>query len=739
LNLASVLHFLQTEWRRYERDRNEWEIERAEMRARIALLEGQRRSFENVKLDHMRRIKMLEYALRVERSKQLTQSASSLSTQSKGTSSNKDDAGSGAPKQGSGSSSPGSPDSPVATEARLPATVPNGVAPPAAGPASQPDATRPQTWSGTNWAPSSGGPNGVSPAGSTNAALLGKPQPGRDPKSRARSREYLKQCLLEVSYLTSPQAMNPLPNRPIVGTGNTGLPAPPSLPNLPTFGDPVAFNGRPRKLVPEVGKDFPNLNGVTAVPNPGIQSLQAEKDKDPFHDKERGIPDQRTSEPVEAPVSTSSANTLAAAAEVSQPISQQDQSSTEENQLTAIFRPDSAGSWRIRLRNANEAAKSAKGKDDELMQLSAPTTNEDDEEDSESVVSEGSTGNKIWRTKRTLRNHLDAVRAVVFYPNDLSLATAGDDCTVKIWRMDVNNMTSTATRPTTEIEPQVTMRGHTSAVTRLVTSHSKRLLYSASLDSTIRIWSLPPATHTTYAPFDSARSRGVLVGHTDSVWGLTLLKDRDILISCGAEGATKVWDVSAANGQGNLKSSWGYNGLGGASTSADAVSATAVEGLKTDLKTVAVAYRDSIVKLFDVETGKEVNRLKTDLSYDGTPATQINSIVSHPTMSLLVTAHEDKFIRIFDTSNGQCIHSMPAHLDAVTSLSIDSSGFSLVSGSHDCSVRFWDILNTRACVQEITTHRKKADEGVLDVQYHSSLPFFASAGADGIVKVYSSS
>ena len=33
--LSSVLHFLQTEWRRYERDRNEWEIERAEMRVRV--------------------------------------------------------------------------------------------------------------------------------------------------------------------------------------------------------------------------------------------------------------------------------------------------------------------------------------------------------------------------------------------------------------------------------------------------------------------------------------------------------------------------------------------------------------------------------------------------------------------------------------------------------------------------------------------------------------------------------
>jgi hypothetical protein len=38
LSLAGVLHFLQTEWRRYERERNEWEIERAEMRVRLQKL-----------------------------------------------------------------------------------------------------------------------------------------------------------------------------------------------------------------------------------------------------------------------------------------------------------------------------------------------------------------------------------------------------------------------------------------------------------------------------------------------------------------------------------------------------------------------------------------------------------------------------------------------------------------------------------------------------------------------------
>lgn len=82
---------------------------------------------------------------------------------------------------------------------------------------------------------------------------------------------------------------------------------------------------------------------------------------------------------------------------------------------------------------------------------------------------------------------------------------------------------------------------------------------------------------------------------------------------------------------------------------------------------------------------------------------------------------------------------MLAHLDGVTCLSIDPAGFTLVSGGHDGSVRFWDIIGSKACVQDMNVHREKAREGVLAVEFHQSLPFVASAGADGIIKLYSSS
>lgn len=701
VTLSSVLHFLQSEWRRYERDRNEWEIERAEMRARIALLEGEKRSFDNVKLDLMRRIKMLEFVLRMERSKQLTQPgpSSKLGVIQAHESSigSKDDSGSH--KEESSGSSPRSEDSPL-PESRL----------------------------------SNGGL--ILGAGGSPITSLGKAPLGRDPKSRARSRDYLKQCLQEISYLTSPQAMNPLPNRPLLT--NSSIPL--SLPNVPSF-DQIPYNGRPRKVLVEGGKDFPLLNGLNtlSLSAPMIPGSQNTSDRNPL-------------------AASSQSNINSTELSTQQPssglLSQEEkekEADLDNRQITAIYRPDDAGEWKERLRQSHEAAEQAHVAKENQTGVHAWESRRDDDDmkdpdidmydEESSVVGEGE-DTKIWKAKRTLRNHLDAVRAVAFHPNELCLATGGDDCTVKIWRMEVSSLSSPSTRPTTEVEPQLTLRGHSAAITRLIHSPSKYLLYSASLDSSIRVWALPTPSHTTYAPYDETRVRGELIGHTDAVWDLALVKDENTLVSCGAEGTVKVWDVGGPSGGGSLKLSWRWNGLDSNNDfedEADVSGATSVEVLKTDFKKVAVAYQNAVVKIFDIETGKEQIRLQSDTTYDGTSATQINCIASHPSMPLLVTAHEDKYIKIFDVLTGQCTHSMLAHLDSVTSLSIDTSGFTLVSGSHDCSVRFWDMAGSRTCIQEITTHREKAREGVLDVEFHPTMPVMVSAGADGVVKLYASS
>lgn len=123
-------------------------------------------------------------------------------------------------------------------------------------------------------------------------------------------------------------------------------------------------------------------------------------------------------------------------------------------------------------------------------------------------------------------------------------------------------------------------------------------------------------------------------------------------------------------------------------------------------------------------------------------------------MPIIVSGHEDRHIRFYDLKSGkqgstrnkvreinayydlgECTQSVSGHLDAVTSLNIDSTGTTMVSGGHDSSIRLWDIAS-KSCIQEFSAHRRKGDEGVLDVKFHKSFPWMISGGADGIVKVY---
>ncbi|KAK9323903.1 Striatin family-domain-containing protein [Lipomyces orientalis] len=67
--LQGVMRFLQIEWQKNERDRIQWEIEKAEMKARIARLEGEKRGNERLIESFVRRINMLEKSLADERAK----------------------------------------------------------------------------------------------------------------------------------------------------------------------------------------------------------------------------------------------------------------------------------------------------------------------------------------------------------------------------------------------------------------------------------------------------------------------------------------------------------------------------------------------------------------------------------------------------------------------------------------------------------------------------------------------
>src|SRR2546423_1435711 len=75
LDALGVMRFLQLEWHNHERARNAWDIERAEMKAKIAKQEGEVRSAKRLNNILNKQIRMLEQALKNERAKNKAASA----------------------------------------------------------------------------------------------------------------------------------------------------------------------------------------------------------------------------------------------------------------------------------------------------------------------------------------------------------------------------------------------------------------------------------------------------------------------------------------------------------------------------------------------------------------------------------------------------------------------------------------------------------------------------------------
>ena len=105
---------------------------------------------------------------------------------------------------------------------------------------------------------------------------------------------------------------------------------------------------------------------------------------------------------------------------------------------------------------------------------------------------------------------------------------------------------------------------------------------------------------------------------------------------------------------------------------------------------------------------------------DHTPQTQVNKVRSHPTLPTIVTAHEDKFIRFFDSSSGQMQHEMIAHMDAVTGIAIDPNGLYVVSAS-ECLVCMCVVVLAHPSVLTFT-YRLQSRTVTLASYLHLSTP-----------------
>uniref|UniRef100_A0A8C3PDA2 Striatin n=1 Tax=Chrysemys picta bellii TaxID=8478 RepID=A0A8C3PDA2_CHRPI len=329
---------------------------------------------------------------------------------------------------------------------------------------------------------------------------------------------------------------------------------------------------------------------------------------------------------------------------------------------------------------------------------------------------------KTWNPKFTLRSHFDGIRGLAFHPVEPVLITASEDHTLKMWNLQ---KTAPAKKSASlDVEPIYTFRAHSGPVLCVVMSSNGEQCYSGGTDGLIQAWNTTNPNIDPYDSYDPSVLRGAFVGHTDAVWGLVYSGAHQRLLSCSSDGTVRLWKASEIAPALNI---FNDNQEMGIPSSVDLVS--------SDPSHMVASFNSGHTCIFNMETRQRILTLESNIDTTANSSCQINRVVSHPTLPISITAHEDRHIKFYDNNTGKLIHAMVAHLDAVTSLAVDPNGLYLMSGSHDCSIRLWN-LESKTCIQEFTAHRKKFDESIHDVAFHPSKCYIASAGADALAKVF---
>jgi WD40 repeat protein/tRNA A-37 threonylcarbamoyl transferase component Bud32 len=297
-----------------------------------------------------------------------------------------------------------------------------------------------------------------------------------------------------------------------------------------------------------------------------------------------------------------------------------------------------------------------------------------------------------WQCIHTLTSHVASVRSVAISPDSQTLASAGDDNTVRVWDLNNGSLKNT-------FKPQTGfLKGAGTYFTSVAISPKDQILASGCLDKTIKLWHL-----------NNGNLIRDLKGHSDSVNSVAITPDSQTLVSAGRENTIKVWKLSTGQALPNLTghSDWVYS-----------------VAISPDGQQLVSGSRDNTIKLWNLLNGKLLSTFTGHMDW-------VRCVAFSPNGKTIVSGSNDNTIKLWKLGSEQPILTLNGHSNWVTSVAISPDGSTLISGSRDKTIKLWN-LDSGELITTLTEHL----ESVCCVVISPDGKTIASSSDDGAIKIW---